>query len=135
MTQVNDFDFEVGEFNQQAPQSGTEDTAVAESQILNCVQGVGSIKSVGGVDVYVKSAACEDHLRSLIHHLKFDSEKRPAVKQLLGTWCFLQRDLLPLLIFHDKDKKLTFLTLMVLVQLTEPVTEECLDSHRQEILK
>ena len=112
MTQAkDDFDFEVGEFNQNVHQK--KDNAVAEAQILNCVQGVGSIKSVGGVDVYVKSDACEDHLRSLIHHLKFDEKQ--SVKLLLGTWCFLQRDLLPLLIFHDKDKKLTFLTLMVLV--------------------
>lgn len=89
------------------------------------VQGVGQIKSVGGQDVYVKRDACEHSLRELIKHLKFETPKHPTVRTILHDWQFLQRDLLPLLIFHDKDKKLSFLTLMLLVQLTEPIQEEC----------
>ena len=91
------------------------------------------MKTVGGIDVYVKSDNCEEHIRELIRILKFDDTQK--TQHLLGSWSFLQRDLLPLLIFHDKDKKLSFLTLMLLVQLTEPPPTECQEPFRTEILR
>ena len=51
--------------------------------------------------------------------LKSESDKFPLVKITLGEWEFLKKDLIPLLIFHKQDKKLSFLTVMLLVQLTE----------------
>ena len=51
--------------------------------------------------------------------LKAESDKYPLVKITLGEWEFLKKDLIPLLIFHKQDKKLSFLTVMLLVQLTE----------------
>jgi len=80
---------------------------------------VGSIKQVGGLDVYVKHEHCEESLKELFKYLKFDSPKEPFVRTKLGSWNFLQKDLLPLLIFHHQDKKLSFLCLMLMVQLTE----------------
>jgi hypothetical protein len=58
----------------------------------------------------------------------------PIVKHILGKWSFLQRDLLPLLIFHDRDKRLAFLTLMLLVQLTELPSDECDSKVKLELL-
>ena len=82
----------------------------------------------------MKSEHCEVSLREIIKHIKSDSEKVPLVKNILGKWSFLQGDLLPLLVFHDRDKKLAFLTLMLLVQLTELPSEECESKTKQEIL-
>ncbi len=89
---------------------------------------MGSIKSVGGIDVYVKNDHCEESVKELIKLLKFDDSLQ--TKLILGTWEFLQKDLLPLLIFHDKDKKLSFLTLMLLVQLTESTTAPQIHTHQ-----
>ncbi len=95
---------------------------------------MGSVKNVAKIDVYVKDEHCEVSLREIIKHLKSESLKRPIVKSTLGKWSFLQSDLLPLLVFHDRDKKLAFLTLMLLVQLTELPSQECDGKMRLEIL-
>ena len=72
----NDFDFDVGEFEPSQNKSfSADEKQKLEREILYCVQGVGSIKSVGGVDVYVKSDSCEDSIRELIKHLKFDQTR------------------------------------------------------------
>jgi hypothetical protein len=60
------FEFDVGEFDQPK----TEDKL--EHQMLHLVQGVGSIKSVNGIDVYVKADHCEESIKELIKLLKFD---------------------------------------------------------------
>jgi hypothetical protein len=129
----NDYEFEVEEFDEHNLDgqddvflmNDTEVRSRLEKEILFQIQGVGAIKSIGGIDVYVKSEHCEESIRELIKHLKNESPKNPIIKHILGQWSFLQRDLLPLLIFHDKDKKLSFLTLMLLVQLTEFPADEC----------
>jgi hypothetical protein len=60
-----------------------------ESELLFWVQGVGSIKQVGGLDVYVKHEHCEESLKELFKYLKFDSPKEPFVRTKLGSWNFL----------------------------------------------
>ena len=57
--------------------------------------------------------------------MKEDTPRWPISRHVLGKWSFLQRDLLPLLIFHNRDKRLAFLTLMLLVQLTALPEGEC----------
>lgn len=57
--------------------------------------------------------------------LKQDADSYPITKQVLAAWQFVQRDLEPLLIFHYRDKKLSFLTLMALVKLTELPDKSC----------
>jgi hypothetical protein len=86
-----------------------------EQELLFLTQGVGSIKSVQGHDIYVKHAQCEYSLKDIYKQLKTESEKFPIVKLTLGDWQFLQKDLIPLLIFHKQDKKLSFLTCMIMV--------------------
>ena len=71
-----------------------------ENELLFWVQGVGNIKQVGGIDVYVKHEHCEESLKELQKYIKFDRQREPFVRQTLGRWNFLQKDLLPLLIFH-----------------------------------
>ena len=112
-------------YEEQDKERDQEQRSLIEKEILFQVQGVGSVKNVNKLDVYVKSEHCEVSLREIIKHIKSDSEKIPLVKNILGKWSFLQGDLLPLLVFHDRDKKLAFLTLMLLVQLTELPSEEC----------
>jgi hypothetical protein len=86
------------------------------------------------LDVYAKDEHCEVSLREIIKLIKSDSEKIPLAKNILGKWSFLQEHLLPLLIFHDRDKKIAFLTLMLIVQMTELPTEECESKSKHEIL-
>jgi hypothetical protein len=132
-----DYDFDVEEFDE-GPQEAIigldpEELSRLEKELLFCVQGVGSIKSVAGKDVYMKSEHCEESIKDLIKHLKFENVKLPVVKQILGKWKFLSNDLLPLLVFHNKDKKLSFLTLMMLVQLTEIPAKDCESLIKNEI--
>jgi len=44
-----------------------------EAELLFWVQGVGSIKQVGGIDVFVKHEHCEESLKELFKYIKFDS--------------------------------------------------------------
>lgn len=53
--------------------------AQIEKEILFQVQGCGSFKSVGGIDVFVKSQYCEDSIRELIKHRKNDNNTEPIV--------------------------------------------------------
>ena len=106
----------------------------AEKDILFIIQGVGSVKNVQSLDVYVKDEHCESSLKDLIRQIKLDNPKWPIAKQILGKWSFLQRDLLPLLIFHARDKRLAFLTLMLLVQLTALPENECDGKMKLELL-
>ena len=80
---------------------------------------MGGIKNVRGTDVYVKCEFCEESLRELLKHLKTDNATKPLIKHTLTKWQFLSKDCLPLLVMHTQDKRLAFLTLMMLVKLTE----------------
>lgn len=96
-----------------------------QDELLFNIQGVGSIKKINNYDVYVKNKDCETSLNYLYRSIRNESNFDPWVKQILGQWKFLQNDLIPLLIFHKKDKKLSFLACRLLVQLTEyPRTSE-----------
>ena len=75
--------------------------------------------------MYVKHDHCEESLKELFKYLKFDSSREPFVRHTLGRWGFLNKNLLPLLIFHHQDKKLSFLCLMLFVQLTELPNKNC----------
>ena len=66
-----------------------EDKSKKESELLYYVQGVGSIKQVGGLDIYVKSEFCEESLKELFKQIKFDRQREPFVRQTLGRWNFL----------------------------------------------
>ena len=50
-----------------------EDKRKKEGELLFWVQGVGSIKQVGGLDVYVKHEHCEESLKELFKYVKVDS--------------------------------------------------------------
>lgn len=45
----------------------------AEKDILFIIQGVGSVKNVQSLDVYVKDEHCESSLKDLIRQMKLDS--------------------------------------------------------------
>ena len=45
----------------------------AEKDILFIIQGVGSVKNVQSLDVYVKDENCESSLKDLIRQMKMDS--------------------------------------------------------------
>ena len=83
------------------------------------MQGVGTIKNINNFDVYVKHDQCEVSIKDIHKRLKNENISNPIIKLTLGEWRFLQNDLMPLLNFHKKDKKLSFLTVMLMVQITE----------------
>ena len=64
-------DNEVGNFaddgnpEDQVKRMTEEEKSRMENELLFWVQGVGSIKQVGGLDVYVKHEHCEESLKEL----------------------------------------------------------------------
>jgi hypothetical protein len=96
------------------------------NDLLFCVQGVGSYKEVNGFQVYVKHEHCLESLKDIYKHLKVDGTAYPFIRLTLGNWGFLEKDLIPLLVFHKQDKKLSFLATMVMIQLTAPPAENCI---------
>ena len=57
-----------------------EDKRKKEGELLFWVQGVGSFKQVGGLDVYVKHEHCEESLKELFKYVKVDSQREPFVR-------------------------------------------------------
>jgi len=118
-----DFDYDelkdAENLEEDAGEIDKEEERRIQQEMLFFIQGVGSIKNIENYDVYVKHAQCEHSLTDIYRRLKNESTSYPIVKLTLGDWRFLQNDLIPLLIFHKQDKKLSFLTCMLMVQLTE----------------
>ena len=112
-----------------------EEKQKLEAEILFWINGVGGIKQVGEADVYVKHDHCEESLRELFKMLRFDSKKNPHVTNKIGEWRFVQKHLLPLLVFHHKDKKLAFLTMMLLVQLTSLPTSRVSPKYKLDLFR
>ena len=105
MDQIADeYDYDSGnDLSRTEPAAGQDMDAIRaqiEKEILFQVQGVGSVKTIGGIEVYVKSQYCEESLRELIKHLKNDNAKEPLIKHTLTKWQFLIKDCLPLLVMH-----------------------------------
>lgn len=95
------------------------------ADLLFAVQGVGTIKNVNGYDVYVKHEHSEDSLKFILQSLRSDGQAYPLVRLYLGQWGLVKKDLLHLLVFHKQDKRLSFLTTMIIVQLTELPAQNC----------
>jgi len=96
-----------------------------KGELLYCVQEVGGIKQVEGKDVYVKGPDCEASLKDIHRYIRRDNPDISLVRDELGKWLFLQKDLLPLLLVQTKDKRLSFLIIILLVDLTELPNPEC----------
>ena len=88
-------------------------------ELLFDIQGVGAIKMMNGYNVYVKNKQCYPCLGNIFKQIKRDSIVHPIVKKILGEWKFVEKDLIPLLIFHNKDKKLSYLICQIIILLTE----------------
>ena len=94
---------------------------------------MGTVKKVNDYEVYVKSKHCFGSLSDLIKYVKSDDNFDPWVKQILGEWRFLQNDLIPLLIFHKKDKLTAFQVCKLMVLLTcFPKTSEAVETSREK---
>jgi hypothetical protein len=100
------YDFDMEEFNEDNDENQEDEVlddelkARIEQDLLFLTQGVGSIKNINDFDVYVKHDQCEYSLKDIYRRLKTESERIPVIKLTLGGWQFLQKDLIPLLIFH-----------------------------------
>lgn len=119
---LGDFDIELGADSDVEPQDfhlEKEEQERLQNEILFAIQGVGQVKTINGMDVYVKDKYCEASLRDIIKYLRAENPAHPVTKLTLGKWRFLANDLVPLLIFHKKDKKLAFITCMIVAELTE----------------
>ena len=80
---------EIAKINKELKETDQRERELVENDLLFTVQGVGSVKNVAKVDVYVKHESCESSLKDLIRQLKNESSVRPLVKQTLGKWSFL----------------------------------------------
>ena len=70
--------------------------------------------------MYVKHDQAESGRKQILRELKLeDGNKRPFVKLLLADWEFLQKDLINLLVYHKKDKHLSFFTVKLMFKLTQ----------------
>jgi hypothetical protein len=58
-----------------------------------------------------------------------DGTAYPFIRIKLGEFKFFEKDLIPLVVFHKQDKKLSFLATMVMINLTAPPADNCLQSH------
>mgnify|MGYP000932345905 CR=1 FL=1 len=103
------------------------------NELLFAVQGLGSVREVGGLSVYVKGSHCDDSVKDLIKFCKRDDSDNPATRIELGKWQILQNDLLPLLITQSQDKQLTFYLMILLVLLTESPNND--SPTRAEMIK
>ena len=90
-----------------------------ENEILFAIQGVGQLKTLNDNKVYVKSKHCEASMKDIFRELNREHSIHPNIRLILGQWKFLQNDLMPLLMFHKKDKKLSYLTVKLMVMMTE----------------
>lgn len=88
---------------------------------------MGSIKKINGFDVYVKHDHCEESLKDILSTVRKDGAKYPIVKLFLGQWEFLKKDLVPLLVFHHQDKRLSFIACMIICMITQMPDENCTD--------
>jgi hypothetical protein len=96
-------------------------------ELLFCVQGVGSIKNINGLDVFVKDEYCEQSLKDISRFLRADSSKNPTIKKELGRWSFLEESLIPIFISQKADKKLSFYALLILAELTMMPEKDCVE--------
>ena len=95
--------------DRRAPEVDPAVVKMISDELLFEIQGVGAIKLMNGYNVYVKNKQCYPCLGNIYKHIKRDSVVHPIVKKILGEWKFVEKDLIPLLIFHNKDKKLSYL--------------------------
>lgn len=84
------------------------------NELLFCVQNVGSIKNVKGIEVFVQNEYCEENLKDINKFLRSEDPEKPSIRRELGKWNFLEESLLPLLV----SQKENFLTILLLAELT-----------------
>lgn len=88
------------------------------NELLFCVQGVGSVKDVKGIEIFVKNKYCEESLKDIHKFLRNENPLKPIIRRELAKWNFIEESLLPLLVSQKQDKKLSFLTILLLAELT-----------------
>ena len=102
------------------------------NELLFWVQEVGTVKKAEGQELFIKSEYCEQSLRDISKFLRTDDPKNPIMRRELGKWNFLPDSLLPLLVSQQKDKKLTFLTVLIMAELTYLPDKEATD-YREHV--
>jgi hypothetical protein len=100
--------------------------------LLFATQGLGNIKKLGEIDVFIKGPHCQQCLKDLHRLLRKDIPEKPFVRLLLGKWNTLVNEILPLLVSQKKDKKLSFFCVILLVDLTELPHPDC--QNEEEML-
>jgi hypothetical protein len=103
------------------------------NQLLFWVQNVGSVKNVKGIEVFVKNEYCEENLKDINKFLRSENSEKPTIRRELGKWNFLEESLLPLLVSQKQDKKLSFLTILLLAELTYMPDKKA--EHHEELVE
>ncbi|EAR94710.2 Yip1 domain protein (macronuclear) [Tetrahymena thermophila SB210] len=95
------------------------------SDLLFAVQGLGSVKQVNEIEIYVKGPHCEESIKDLIRLCRKDDSDEPLARKKLAVWKTFENDLIQLLLTQYQDKKLAFYLILLMVNLTEQPTKTC----------
>lgn len=120
----NDIDYDNLE-NQLDQNFNIENDEEFQNDLLFSVQGLGGIKEINNLEIYIKNNHCEDSLKELIRILKRDDPDHPFARIELSKWNILVSDLIPLILTQPQDKKLSFYVIVLLVQITDFPTSGC----------
>lgn len=64
------------------------------SDLLFAVQGLGSVKIVRGIEIYVKGPHCEESIKDLIRICRRDDPDDPLARRKLAGWKTFENDLI-----------------------------------------
>jgi len=91
-----------------------------EFELLFCVQGIG--KETSG-KAYEKHQFCEPSLRDIHRFLRNDDSENPQMKCLILNWKTAETDIIPLMLNYENSEKIQQLGLVLLTDLTEPLSD------------
>jgi len=91
-----------------------------EYELLFCVQGIG--KQING-KAYEKHQFCEPSLRDIHRFLRNDDSENPQMKYLILNWKTAETDIIPLMLNYENSEKILQLGLVLLTDLTEPLSD------------
>ncbi len=91
-------------------------------ELLFCVQGIGKFTDENRT-VYEKEPFCEASLRDIHRFLRKDDPEDPKCRYTMLSWKIAENDIIPLILNYENNEKLQQLGIVILTDLTEPLTE------------
>lgn len=101
-------------------QQDSEAEVEKEYELLFCVQGIGKESSN---KAYEKHQFCEPSLRDIHRFLRNDDPENPQMKFLILNWKTAETEIIPLMLNYENSEKIQQLGLVLLTDLTEPLSD------------